>query len=182
MCLNLHTDIAGKTLLKKSRSTSGIRRTKDGKFLIGYKSLAVSTQNERPRRGDFFILRSRILNYAWGSVRVLKTTSKKSKKFPEYELLSLVLSLAPESKTLQKSSRENVELTDNEINTNSVNEGFHFWTSKKAALKRTSVIVECHIPIESFVAQGIFTTRSFVSTTAKIHKIIKMPTRTVRSS
>lgn len=182
MCLNLHTDIAYKALLKKARSTSGIRRTKNGKFLIGYKSLTASTQSERPRKGDCGILRSRILSYAWGTFRVEKTTSTKSKKCLGYELLRLVLSLTPQAKTLQKSSRESVELTEKEIQTNSVNEGFHFWTNKREAMKRTSVIVECHIPVESFVAQGIFGARSFVSTTAKIHKIIKMPTRTVRSS
>ena len=134
--------------------TRGIRRTKDKKFLIGYKALDPlpgSPSKEYP-----FGLVSVHQGYLWGNARRENGT----------------FVIDPESKELQFSGRKSVVLDSSEIKYSQVYEGFHFWTHKEEAEARAGVVVECHIPIESFVAKGDFCGKSFVATHAKLHKVV----------
>lgn len=155
MCLKL-----GKATKYSWTTSRGIRKTKDGKFLVGYKVLRV---DNNATKGSFVSFDSPYKVFQW--------------------------KLYPESKDnlVVESNRENTTLSGTEINEGVIYLGFHFFTSIKGAKKEQEflrgistsedgdiTIVECHIPIESFVAQGGFiNSKSFVSTQAKLVRIVK---------
>lgn len=147
MCLDLHNN---------PTSTKGIE-TK-GNFFVGYKALVIS-----PWGTDAWEVTS--MNYSCFSWGLL---NKKRSKF----------TLSKDAKQLKESSRETTSLSHVE-ELYGVNFGFHFYVKEKDAIKdnpNDSLIVECLIPKDCFVAQGTFLYKSFVSTKTKINRIVKLPT------
>lgn len=164
MCLALHA-------LNKSLSTSGIRKTPDGKCLIGYKMLVAKPVKWIDYGVQEVTLESCYRSHIWGNAifHHSHADANRSKK-PYY-------SLTQTAKILHQSSRESTVLTQPEMDTGDVDNGFHLWTNKSSALKEakvyTLVVVECHVPIHAFVAKGDYDgDHCFVATKLKIKRIV----------
>lgn len=133
-----------------------IPTTKDGKFLIGYKVLV-----DMPWKNQSYIpLKSVYNNARWA--------------FYQDE----------HSKLTHRSSRKSTQLNKDELNSEQVYMGFHFFVNIEDAREEkayldggpknliTHRVVTCHIPINCFVAQGTFINRrSFVATKTKLMKL-----------
>ena len=127
------------------KSMQGIKATKDGKFLLGYKTVQKGDQTGK--------LYSRYRGYLWGRIDRNGELDEASQK-------------------LKYSSRETSALTKTETKRGLIDPGFHFFVHPQAAVADcymdAGMVLTLHVPKDSFIAQGEWDMRkSFVATKAK---------------
>ena len=151
MCLNIDDS---------HKNTSHIKKTKDGKFLVGYKLLSLSTCGtctEQVVRVSSSIQDEN----KWWEKPVAQSEEITSQNIRKYVTV-------PKNQSFQ-SSRTTTTLTQDEMTNREVHKGFHFYIYAPLDFRATMICVKFHIPIESFVASN---QHEFVATTAIPVKIL----------